>query len=171
MGKNIVIAAAARTPMRGFQGCFKEVSAFELGALARIVGHAPHSRRPSEFTIALIEAVNKLLTKVGWNKSEVDLFGINEAFDMVTMPAIRELDLDGDKVNIHSGACAQGHPIGSTGARIIGTLIHALRKLAKKPGIAALCIGGGEATALAVELLWQVGSNIHSCMQLHFSYS
>lgn len=125
----------------------------KVNPLARIVGHATHSRHPSEFTIAPIDAMNNLLTKVGWDKSDVDLFEINEAFAMVTMLAIRELDLDPDKVNIHGGACAQGHPIGSTGARIIATLIYALRKLAKKRGIAALCIGGGEATALAIELL------------------
>lgn len=125
----------------------------KVNPLARIVGHATHSRHPSEFTIAPIDAMNNPLTKVGWDKSDVDLFEINEAFAMVTMLAIRELDLDPDKVNIHGGACAQGHPIGSTGARIIVTLIYALRKLAKKRGIAALCIGGGEATALAIELL------------------
>lgn len=132
-----------------------EESARDKGVkpLARIVGHATHSRHPSEFTVAPIGAVDKLLNKVAWNKSEVDLFEINEAFAMVTMLAIRELDLDPDKVNIHGGACAQGHPIGSTGARIIVTLIYALRKLAKKRGVAALCIGGGEATALAVELI------------------
>jgi len=120
--------------------------------LARIIGHATHSRHPAEFTIAPLGAVEKLLTKVSWNKSEVDLFEINEAFAMVTMLAIKELDLDPDKVNIHGGACAQGHPIGSTGARIIVSLIYALRKLGKKRGVAALCSGGGEATALAVEL-------------------
>ena len=125
----------------------------KIEPLARIVGHTTYSRHPSEFTIAPIDAVGKLLNKVGWDKSEVDLFEINEAFAMVTMLAIRELDLDADKVNIHGGACAQGHPIGSTGSRIIVTLIAALRKLAKKRGIAALCIGGGEATAMAIELL------------------
>ena len=121
--------------------------------LARIVGHATHSLRPAEFTIAPIGAVDKLLTQVGWDKSDVDLFEINEAFAMVTMLAIRELDLDPEKVNVHGGACAQGHPIGSTGARIIVTLIYALRKLGKKRGVAALCIGGGEATAIAIELV------------------
>ncbi|HJN50207.1 MAG: acetyl-CoA C-acyltransferase [Pseudomonadales bacterium] len=125
----------------------------EVEPLARIVGHATHSRHPAEFTIAPIGAVDKLLAQVGWDKGEVDLFEINEAFAMVTMLAIKELGLDPDKVNIHGGACAQGHPIGSTGARIIVTLVYALRKLARKRGIAALCIGGGEATALAVELL------------------
>ena len=121
--------------------------------LARIVGHATHSLHPAEFTIAPIGAVDKLLTQVGWDKSDVDLFEINEAFAMVTMLAIRELDLDPEKVNVHGGACAQGHPIGSTGARIIVTLIYALRKLGKKRGVAALCIGGGEATAIAIELV------------------
>jgi acetyl-CoA C-acetyltransferase len=119
--------------------------------LARIVGHATHSRHPSEFTIAPVGAISKLLDQLGWQISDVDLFEINEAFAMVTMLAIQELKLDPDRVNIHGGACAQGHPIGSTGSRLIVTLAHALNQSGSKRGIAALCIGGGEATAVALE--------------------
>ncbi len=124
-----------------------------LQAMARIVGHARHSQEPGEFTIAPIGAMNKLFEKTGWTVDDVDLFEINEAFAMVTMMAIEDLGLDHAKVNIHGGACAQGHPIGSTGSRIIVTLMYALKKLGKKRGVAALCIGGGEATAVAIELL------------------
>ncbi|MEQ8692236.1 MAG: thiolase family protein [Pseudomonadales bacterium] len=119
--------------------------------LARIVGHATHSIHPSEFTIAPVGAMQKLVDKIGWDLADVDLFEINEAFAMVTMLAIQELRLDHDKVNIHGGACAQGHPIGSTGSRLIVTLAHAMRQQGKKRGIAALCIGGGEATAIALD--------------------
>ena len=124
-----------------------------LEPLARIVGHATNSRHPSEFTIAPVGAIEKLLASTGWRKDDVDLYEINEAFAMVTMAAIRDLSLDPEKVNVHGGACAQGHPIGSTGSRIIVTLMYALRKLGKQRGIAALCIGGGEATAVAIELM------------------
>lgn len=124
----------------------------ELKPLARIIGHSRYSQAPAEFTIAPIGAIKELLLKTGWSKEDVDLFEINEAFAMVTMLAIQELDLDVSKVNIHGGACAQGHPIGSTGSRIIISLIYALKKLGKKKGIASLCIGGGEATAIALEL-------------------
>ena len=119
--------------------------------LARIAGHATHSIHPSDFTIAPVGAMNKLATKLGWNLKEVDLFEINEAFAMVTMLAMQELGLDHERVNIYGGACAQGHPIGSTGSRLIVTLAHALKNLNKQRGIAALCIGGGEATAIALE--------------------
>ncbi|MDO9623253.1 MAG: acetyl-CoA C-acyltransferase [Pseudomonas sp.] len=125
----------------------------DLKPLARIVGHATQSQDPSEFTIAPVGAISNLLKKTGWNKDDVDLFEINEAFAMVTMLAMREHGLDHAKVNIYGGACAQGHPIGSTGSRIILTLINALKNTGGKRGIAALCIGGGEATAVAVELL------------------
>ncbi len=124
-----------------------------LQPLARIVAHATQSQDPSEFTIAPIGAIGKVLDKAGWQKDEVDLFEINEAFAMVTMLAIREHDLDHARVNIYGGACAQGHPVGSTGSRIIVTLINALRQTGGKRGIASLCIGGGEATAVAVEVL------------------
>ncbi|MFT7219667.1 MAG: acetyl-CoA C-acetyltransferase [Candidatus Azotimanducaceae bacterium] len=124
-----------------------------LTPMAKIIGHTTNSMDPSEFTLAPIGAIEKLLAKTGWDKDEVDLFEINEAFAMVTMLATRELGLDPEKVNIHGGACAQGHPVGSTGSRIIVTLMYALKKLGKKRGIAALCIGGGEATAIAIEMV------------------
>ncbi len=129
------------------------VSSRGLTPMARIVAHTTHSMHPSEFTLAPIGAINKLLAKTRWSTADVDLFEINEAFAMVTMLATRELGLDPEKVNIHGGACAQGHPIGSTGSRIIVTLMYALERLGKKRGIASLCIGGGEATAIAIELL------------------
>ncbi|WP_296221770.1 thiolase family protein [Pseudomonas sp. UBA2684] len=124
-----------------------------LKPLAKIVGHATQSQDPSEFTIAPIGAMSNLFKKTGWNKDDVDLFEINEAFAMVTMLAIREHGLDHAKVNVYGGACAQGHPVGSTGSRIILTLINALKNTGGKRGVAALCIGGGEATAMAIELL------------------
>jgi len=124
-----------------------------LTPMARIVAHSRHSQHPSEFTVAPIGAVKKLYEKTGWTNDDIDLFEINEAFAMVTMLAINELGLDPAKVNIHGGACAQGHPIGSTGSRIIVSLMYALKKLGKKRGVAALCIGGGEATAVGIELI------------------
>ncbi len=131
----------------------EEASKRGLTPLAKIVAHATQSQDPSEFTIAPIGSITTLLKKTGWDKAQVDLFEINEAFAMVTMLAIRELDLDPSKVNIYGGACAQGHPIGSTGSRIILTLINALKNTGGTRGIASLCIGGGEATAVAVELI------------------
>ena len=131
----------------------EEASKRGLTPLAKIVAHATQSQDPSEFTIAPIGSITTLLKKTGWDKAQVDLFEINEAFAMVTMLAIRELDLDPSKVNIYGGACAQGHPIGSTGSRIILTLINALKNTGGTRGIASLCIGGGEATAVAVELM------------------
>ena len=124
-----------------------------LKPLARIVAHARHSQHPSEFTIAPIGAVRKLYEKTGWQKDDVDLFEINEAFAMVTMLAMDDLGLDHSRVNVHGGACAQGYPIGSTGSRIIVSLMYALKHYGKKRGVAALCIGGGEATAVGIELL------------------
>lgn len=124
-----------------------------LTPLAKIVGHATQSQDPSEFTLAPIGAMANLFKKTGWNKDDVDLFEINEAFAMVTLLAMREHGLDHAKVNIYGGACAQGHPVGSTGSRIILTLIHALKQTGGKRGVASLCIGGGEATAIAIELL------------------
>lgn len=126
----------------------------ELGLpkLARLVGHASHAQEPDEFTIAPIGAVRSLLAKVGWQLEDVDLFEINEAFAVVVLAAERELGLDHSKVNVNGGACALGHPIGASGARILVTLIHALRKRGLKRGVACLCIGGGEATAVAVEI-------------------
>ena len=122
-----------------------------LKPLARIVGHTTHSIHPSKFTIAPVGAIENLMAKVGWTAEQVDLFEINEAFAMVTMLAIQELRLDPNKVNIYGGACAQGHPIGSTGSRLIVTLTQALQSTGGRRGIAALCIGGGEATAIAIE--------------------
>ena len=119
--------------------------------LAKIVGHTTHSIHPSQFTIAPVGAIQKLLDKVGWDLQEVELFEINEAFAMVTMLAMQELGIAAERVNVFGGACAQGHPIGSTGSRLIVTLAHALKNQNKQRGIAALCIGGGEATAIALE--------------------
>lgn len=119
--------------------------------LAKVVGHATHSIHPSEFTLAPIGAIQKLVEKIGWDLDSVDLFEINEAFAMVTMLTIQELGLDAERVNVFGGACAQGHPIGSTGSRLIVTLAHAMKNQDKQRGIAALCIGGGEATAIALE--------------------
>jgi len=119
--------------------------------LARIAGHATHSQAPAEFTTAPAGAIRKLLDRLGWQISDVDLFEINEAFAMVTLLAVRDLGLDPARVNIYGGACAQGHPIGSTGSRLIVTLTHALARQRARRGIAALCIGGGEATAVALE--------------------
>ncbi|MFM9269236.1 acetyl-CoA C-acyltransferase [Halomonas elongata] len=121
--------------------------------IARMLGHSTHSRHPSEFTIAPVGAIDKLMQKLGWGVDDVDLFEINEAFAVVTLMAMDDLGLPHDKVNVFGGACAQGHPVGSTGSRIIATLIHALRTKGGKRGIASLCIGGGEATAVAVELI------------------
>ncbi|MFT4633323.1 MAG: acetyl-CoA C-acetyltransferase [Candidatus Azotimanducaceae bacterium] len=129
------------------------VATHQLTPMAKIVGHSTNSRDPSEFTIAPIGAVQKLLERIGWKTDDVDLFEINEAFAMVTMAAIKDLGLDPAKVNIHGGACAQGHPIGSTGSRLIVTLMHSLRQRGLKRGVAALCIGGGEATAVAIEMV------------------
>ena len=119
--------------------------------LARIVAHTSNAIHPSKFTLAPVGAIEKVLTQAGWHRDEVDLFEINEAFAMVTMLAASSLGLDEDKVNIYGGACAQGHPIGSTGSRLLVTLAHALHATQGKKGIAALCIGGGEATAIAIE--------------------
>ena len=129
------------------------VASHGLTPRARIIGHTRHSLAPESFTLAPIGAVEKLLAKAGWSASDVDLWEVNEAFAMVTMLTMRALDLDPACVNVHGGACAQGHPIGSTGSRIIVTLMHALEHYGKKRGIAALCIGGGEATAMAIELI------------------
>lgn len=130
-----------------------EVEKRGIKPLARIVAHSRNSHQPELFTTAPIGAIEKLYAKTGWTKDDVDLWEINEAFAMVTMLAMRDLGLDHAKVNVHGGACAQGHPIGSTGSRIIISLIHALQKYGKKRGIAALCIGGGEALATAIELV------------------
>jgi acetyl-CoA C-acetyltransferase len=133
----------------------RESTASRLGTkpIARIVGHSVHAQAPSWFTTAPIGAIQKLLKKTGWGVKDVDLWEVNEAFAAVTMAAMTEFKLAHEIVNIHGGAVALGHPIGASGARIVVTLLGALRKHGKKKGVAALCIGGGEATALAVEML------------------
>jgi acetyl-CoA C-acetyltransferase len=140
--------AAALVLMRG-----SDAEKRGVAPLAAIRGHATHAQAPAHFTTAPVGAIQKLCEKIEWNIRDVDLFEINEAFAVVPMAAMRELDLPADKVNIHGGACALGHPIGASGARIIVTLVSALRKHRLRRGIAAVCIGGGEATALAVELM------------------
>jgi acetyl-CoA C-acetyltransferase len=119
---------------------------------ARILGHASHAQEPNWFTTAPVPAINKLLEKIGWNKDDVDLWEINEAFAVVPMAAQTEIGIDRAIVNVHGGACAVGHPIGASGARIIVTLLNALETHGKKKGMAGICIGGGEGTAIAIEL-------------------
>ncbi len=123
-----------------------------LKPLATVIGHATHAQEPAWFTTAPVGAIKKLYERTGWSSGKVDLFEINEAFAVVTMAAMKEHGLPHDKVNVHGGACALGHPIGASGARILVTLIGALRKYGGKRGVASLCIGGGEATAMAIEL-------------------
>ena len=123
-----------------------------LNPLAVVMGHATHAQAPSEFTTAPVGAIAKLFERTGWNAERVDLYEVNEAFAVVTMAAMKEHRLPHEKVNVHGGACALGHPIGASGARILVTLIGALRKYGLKRGVASLCIGGGEATAMAIEL-------------------
>ncbi len=122
-----------------------------LTVLATIVGHTSHAQDPEWFTTAPVGAMQKLFDKTGWDKNEVGLYEINEAFAVVPMAAMREFDLPADKVNVHGGACALGHPVGASGARIIATLINAMHKYDVQKGIAGICIGGGEATAIALE--------------------
>jgi acetyl-CoA C-acetyltransferase len=124
-----------------------------LKPLARILGYTSFAQEPEWFTLAPVGAIRKLLTRLNWRASDVDLYEVNEAFAVVAMVAMRDLDLDHARVNVNGGACALGHPIGATGARILTTLIHALKNRGKRRGIASLCIGGGEATAIAVELV------------------
>jgi acetyl-CoA C-acetyltransferase len=124
-----------------------------LRPLALILDHATHAQEPGWFTTAPIGAMQKLYAKLGWKPADVDLYEINEAFAVVTMAAMKEFALPPEKVNVHGGACALGHPIGASGARIVVTLLGALRKAGKRRGIASLCIGGGEATAMAIELV------------------
>ncbi|PMR88312.1 thiolase family protein [Xanthomonas arboricola] len=124
-----------------------------IAPLARIVGHVTHSQEPEWFTTAPVAAIQTLIGKIGWQLDEVDLFEINEAFAVVAMTPIAELGISHDKVNVNGGACALGHPIGASGARLVVTLVNALRTRGGKRGIATLCIGGGEATAIAIELI------------------
>jgi acetyl-CoA C-acetyltransferase len=123
-----------------------------LSPLATIVGHSTHAQAPGLFTTAPVGAIRKLFERTGWSADKVDLYEINEAFAVVTMATMKEHNLPHDRVNVHGGACALGHPIGASGARILVTLIGALRKYGAKRGVASLCIGGGEATAMAIEL-------------------
>ena len=129
-----------------------DAEAKNIQPLATVVAHTTHSQEPEWFTTAPVGAISKLLEKTGWSVDDVDLFEINEAFAVVTMAAMRELNIDHDKVNVNGGACALGHPIGASGARLIVTLLYALQQRGLKRGIASLCIGGGEATAIALEL-------------------
>ncbi|WP_199154487.1 acetyl-CoA C-acyltransferase [Chromobacterium sp. ASV23] len=140
-GAALVLMTAAEAAKRG------------LKPIARVVGHSSHAQEPGWFTTAPVGAMQKLLAKTGWKAEDVDLFEINEAFAVVTMAAMHDLKLPHDKVNVHGGACALGHPIGASGARIVITLLSALKQRGGKRGVASLCIGGGEATALAVELV------------------
>ncbi len=130
-----------------------EAARLGVQPLARIVGHATFSQAPEWFTTAPVGAIEKLLTQIGWSVDEVDLFEINEAFAVVAMAPIRDLGIPHAKVNVNGGACALGHPIGASGARLVVTLLNALRKRGGRRGIASLCIGGGEATAIAIELI------------------
>jgi acetyl-CoA C-acetyltransferase len=140
--------AAALVMMRA-----SRAEALGLTPLARIVGHSTFAQEPSKFTTAPVGAIRKLLEKNGWHANDVDLYEINEAFAVVTMAAMREHAIAHEKVNVHGGACALGHPIGASGARILVTLIGALRKYGGKRGVASLCIGGGEATAMGIEIV------------------
>jgi acetyl-CoA C-acetyltransferase len=124
-----------------------------LKPIARVLAYSSYSQEPEWFTLAPIGAIKKTLAKLGWRPHDADLYEINEAFAAVTMVAMREVDIDHSRVNVDGGACALGHPIGATGARILTTLIHSLQKRGSKRGIASLCIGGGEAVALAVEMV------------------
>jgi len=124
-----------------------------LKPLARIVAHATHSQEPEWFTTAPVGAMQKVLEKAGWKVDDVDLFEVNEAFAVVAMTPMKELGISHDKLNVHGGATALGHPIGASGARLIVTLINALKQKGGKRGVASLCIGGGEATAIAIELV------------------
>ena len=128
-------------------------NAQKLKPLARIVAHASYAQAPEWFTTAPVGAMQAVLAKTGWNANQVDLYEVNEAFACVAMAAIHDLELDPARVNVNGGACALGHPIGATGARILTTLVHALKRTGGKRGIASLCIGGGEATAVAIELV------------------
>ena len=123
-----------------------------LAPIATIVAHATHSQAPEWFTTAPVSAIQKVLDKAGWKVGDVDLFEVNEAFAVVAMAPMKELGVPHDKLNVHGGACALGHPIGASGARLVVTLVNALKRRGGKRGVAALCIGGGEATALAIEL-------------------
>jgi acetyl-CoA C-acetyltransferase len=143
---SIADGAAALVLMR-----LSEAARRGVAPLAKVVGYSTHSQEPQWFTTAPVGAIRKLFEKTGWSAKSTGLFEINEAFAVVAMAAMHDLDLPHDKVNVHGGACALGHPLGASGARIMVTLLAALERHGMKRGIAALCIGGGEATAIALE--------------------
>jgi acetyl-CoA C-acetyltransferase len=156
-GKDGVLTAASSSKISDGAAATLVMSADEAqrrGAtpLARIVAHATHAQAPEWFTTAPVDAIRKVLEKAGWSVGDVDLFEINEAFACVAMAPMKDLGIAHDKLNIRGGACALGHPIGASGARLVVTLIAALRATGGKRGVASLCIGGGEATAIAIEL-------------------
>jgi acetyl-CoA C-acetyltransferase len=156
-GKDGVLTAASSSKISDGAAATLVMSADEAqrrGAtpLARIVAHATHAQAPEWFTTAPVDAIRKVLEKAGWSVGDVDLFEINEAFACVAMAPMKDLGITHDKLNIRGGACALGHPIGASGARLVVTLIAALRASGGKRGVASLCIGGGEATAIAIEL-------------------
>jgi acetyl-CoA C-acetyltransferase len=130
-----------------------DAKAAGLKPIALIHGYDQSSQQPEWFTTAPVSAINKTLARVGWSVADVDIWEVNEAFAVVAMAAMKELGIDHDKLNVNGGACALGHPIGASGSRIIVTLLHALQQRGGKKGVASLCIGGGEATAMAIELV------------------
>ena len=157
-GKEGVLTAASSSKISDGAAATVLMSADEaaqrgLKPLARIVAHATHAQAPEWFTTAPVNAISNVLAKAGWNVGDVDLFEVNEAFAVVAMAPMKDLGIAHDKLNVRGGACALGHPIGASGARLVVTLIHALRARGGKRGVASLCIGGGEATAIAIEML------------------
>ena len=156
-GKDGVLTAASSSKISDGAAATVLMSAAEAGArglkpLARIVAHATHSQAPEWFTTAPVQAMANVLEKAGWKAEDVDLFEVNEAFAVVAMAPMKELGIPHDRLNVNGGACALGHPIGASGARLVVTLLHALQARGGKRGVASLCIGGGEATAIAIEL-------------------
>ncbi|MEP6634760.1 MAG: thiolase family protein, partial [Luteimonas sp.] len=156
-GKDGVLTAASSSKISDGAAATVLMSADEasnrgLKPIARIVAHATHAQAPEWFTTAPVTAIENVLKKAGWNVSDVDLFEINEAFANVAMAPMKDLGIPHDKLNVNGGACALGHPIGASGARLVVTLLHALKARGGKRGVASLCIGGGEATAIAVEM-------------------
>ena len=156
-GKDGVLTAATSSKISDGAAATVLMSADEakkrgLKPLARIVAHASHAQAPEWFTTAPVQAISNVLDKAGWKVGDVDLFEINEAFAPVAMAPMKDLGIPHDKLNVHGGACALGHPIGASGARLVVTLLNALKASGGKRGVASLCIGGGEATAIAVEM-------------------
>lgn len=156
-GKDGTLTAASSSKISDGAAATVVMSADEaarrgLSPLARIVAHATHAQAPEWFTTAPVAAIDNVLKKAGWSVGDVDLFEVNEAFAVVAMAPMKELGISHDKLNVRGGACALGHPIGASGARLVVTLIHALRATGGRRGVASLCIGGGEATAIAIEL-------------------